>query len=529
MGALLFQTPKLFYFYLKRNKFKIFLWLTLLTILTLLIPPAFENMYSNEAKMGPIIEMSKNPAMEVMLGPGDFNDVNIGVLFAHEMTLFTGIMVAIMNILIVARDTRGDEADGKTEILKALPIGKHAPLISHLLMNIFSNGLLAILFVVGLTCLNTNSIDFSGALVYGFSMGVFGLMFSGLTMVIAQLVSSGGETAGMSIAILLLMYLVRAFGDIANEQISMYSPMGWLSRVYAFSENNWWPIITMLVVTILMYVIALALNHIRDINAKMLPQLPSRKRATWYMKSPLGLQIKLQKAGFCYFAIGLFVLGLSYGSIFGDLDRFFKDNPLLQSMLSDKGNNYVEQFLPQLMLVMSLISTIPSLMSLFKIKKSIDMGYAMLVLANTVSRINFLSSFLILSIINAIVMISLAALGLYVGQVYALENAIDFGTIMQSAMIFIPAILVFVGLGTLVIGWGIKFTNVVYLYLAYTFVVNYLGVLLNVKAWMKDITPFNHIPNIPVDDFKLLPLVILTIIATMMCIIGIIGFKQRDL
>ncbi|MDN8847986.1 ABC transporter permease, partial [Staphylococcus aureus] len=110
-----------------------------------------------------------------------------------------------------------------------------------------------------------------------------------------------------------------------------------------------------------MYVIALALNHIRDINAKMLPQLPSRKRATWYMKSPLGLQIKLQKAGFCYFAIGLFVLGLSYGSIFGDLDRFFKDNPLLQSMLSNKGNNYVEQFLPQLMLVMSLISTIPSL------------------------------------------------------------------------------------------------------------------------------------------------------------------------
>ncbi len=198
-------------------------------------------------------------------------------------------------------------------------------------------------------------------------------------------------------------------------------------------------------------------------------------------------------------------------------------------MLSDKGNNYVEQFLPQLMLVMSLISTIPSLMSLFKIKKSIDMGYAMLVLANTVSRINFLSSFLILSIINAIVMIFLAALGLYVGQVYALENAIDFGTIMQSAMVFIPAILVFVGLGTLVIGWGIKFTNVVYLYLAYTFVVNYLGVLLNVKAWMKDITPFNHIPNIPVDDFKLLPLVILTIITIMMCIIGIIGFKQRDL
>jgi len=119
-----YQTSKLFYFYVKRNSKKMILWVVLLTALTLMIPPAFESMYPSQSKMSPIIEMSKNPAMQAMLGPADFDDVNIGVLFTHEMTLFTAIMVAIMNILIVSRDTRGDEEDGRIIILTALPIGK---------------------------------------------------------------------------------------------------------------------------------------------------------------------------------------------------------------------------------------------------------------------------------------------------------------------------------------------------------------------------------------------------------------------
>ncbi|MGP5092817.1 ABC transporter permease [Staphylococcus equorum] len=486
-----YQTSKLFYFYVKRNSKKMILWVVLLTALTLMIPTAFESMYPSQSKMSPIIEMSKNPAMQAMLGPADFDDVNIGVLFTHEMTLFTAIMVAIMNILIVSRDTRGDEEDGRIIILTALPIGKQAPLMGLLIQTLLLNVSLIILLTLGLASLNVEGIDLVGAFLYSSTLGVFGIMFAALTMFVAQFVSSSSETTGVSIDLLLIMYLIRAFGDVANETLSMLSPMGWLSRTYAFSEDHWWPV--------------------------------------WYMKSPLGLQIRLQKMSFIYFAIGLFILGLSYGSIFGNLDDFFKDNPLLLSMLENPNGDYVKQFLPQLMLVMSIISTVPTLLALFKIKKAIDKGYAMLVLANPLSRIKYLLSFLIISVVNAVVMIFVAGLGLYVGQFYSMDTPLDFDMVIQSAIVYIPAILSFVGIGTVVIGWGIKLTTLVYAYLAYTFLVNYLGTLLNVKDWMKDITPFEHIPSLPIDDFTSGPMITLLLIFIILCVIGAFGFNRKDI
>lgn len=524
-----YQTSKLFYFYVKRNSKKMILWVVLLTALTLMIPPAFESMYPSQSKMSPIIEMSKNPAMQAMLGPADFEHVNIGVLFTHEMTLFTAIMVAIMNILIVSRGTRGDEEDGRIIILTALPIGKQAPLMGHLLQTLLLNVSLMILLTLGLTLLSVDGIDLVGAFLYSSALGVFGIMFAALTMLVAQFVSSSSETTGVSIALLLIMYLVRAFGDVANETLSMFSPMGWLSRTYAFSEDYWWPVWCILGITVIFVISAFVLNGLRDIEAKLLPQKKGKQHAKSYMKSPLGLQIKLQKMSFIYFAIGLFILGLSYGSIFGNLDDFFKDNPLLLSMLENPNGDYVKQFLPQLMLVMAIISTVPTLLALFKIKKSIDKGYAMLVLANPISRIKYLLSFLIISVVNAVVMIFVAGLGLYAGQFYSMDTPLDFDMVIQSAIVYIPAILSFVGIGTVVIGWGIKLTTLVYAYLAYTFLVNYLGTLLNVKDWMKDITPFEHIPSLPIDDFTSGPIITLLLIFIILCVIGVIGFNRKDI
>lgn len=515
-----YQTSKLFYFYVKRNSKKMILWVVLLTALTLMIPTAFESMYPSQSKMSPIIEMSKNPAMQAMLGPADFDDVNIGVLFTHEMTLFTAIMVAIMNILIVSRDTRGDEEDGRIIILTALPIGKQAPLMGLLIQTLLLNVSLIILLTLGLASLNVEGIDL---------VGVFGIMFAALTMFVAQFVSSSSETTGVSIDLLLIMYLIRAFGDVANETLSMLSPMGWLSRTYAFSEDHWWPVWCILGLTVIIAILAFVLNGLRDIDAKLLPQKKGSQYAKWYMKSPLGLQIRLQKMSFIYFAIGLFILGLSYGSIFGNLDNFFKDNPLLLSMLENPNGDYVKQFLPQLMLVMSIISTVPTLLALFKIKKAIDKGYAMLVLANPLSRIKYLLSFLIISVVNAVVMIFVAGLGLYVGQFYSMDTPLDFDMVIQSAIVYIPAILSFVGIGTVVIGWGIKLTTLVYAYLAYTFLVNYLGTLLNVKDWMKDIAPFEHIPSLPIDDFTSGPMITLLLIFIILCVIGAFGFNRKDI
>src|SRR5690625_524781 len=124
----------------------------------------------------------------------------------------------------------------------------------------------------------------------------------------------------------------------------------------------------MVIVSIVLVIIANYLNAIRDLEAGFLPENPGRKHASRFLQGPLGLTFRIQRVTLIFWAIGMFVLGASYGSVFGDLDSFFEGNELLEQMLVTEGNySFTEQFLPMLMVIMSILAAIPTLMSLLKV------------------------------------------------------------------------------------------------------------------------------------------------------------------
>ncbi len=64
----------------------------------------------------------------------------------------------------------------------------------------------------------------------------------------------------------------------------------------------------------------------------------------------------------------MFVLGVSYGSVLGDLEAFIEGIEMMEEMLpSIEGFTLTEQFITMLMAIMAMISTIPALMAVLKI------------------------------------------------------------------------------------------------------------------------------------------------------------------
>ncbi|GGI39589.1 ABC transporter permease [Mammaliicoccus stepanovicii] len=520
---------KLTLFYLKTNKWKMLFWTLGVVMLTLIIPPAFQEMYPNKTDMKPIVETSKNPAMEAMLGPGQFDHVSVGVLFTHEMLLFTGILVAIMSILFVSKGTRGDEETGRVEMIRALPIGKMSPLISSVMSMIIVNVAIAVLLSIGLPLLNIDSIDWKGSVIFAVSLGVIGILFGMLAAIFAQLTETSSSVMGYSITVLIVCYLIRAIGDVLNDTISLISPLGWVTRTFAYSENNVLPLFFMFMLAMIFLLIAMLLYARRDLESGLLPSRPGKRNANPIWLSPLGMQFKLYKVGNISWAIGMFIFGASYGSIFGELDAFIKDNTMLQQMLAGKGSNYVESFLPTLMVILAIVSTIPALISLYKIKTEINEHRIEHILSRPVSRVKFFSSYIVVALFNSFIMIFLAALGLYIAQRSVLNHPFHFWTIIHSGIVHVPAIITFVALGVLLIGWLNKWHFVVYLYLTYTFFVVYLGQLLNLNDWLKNITPFQHIPEIPVEEMSYKGISILIAISIVFIVIGLLGFKRKDI
>lgn len=112
---------------MKQQRLKIVIWLLRIVGVTLIIALAYPNVYDTPIARQTAQMTMQNPAM---IGPGYVLKAyiqSVAVVFANEMLLFTAIVVALMNSLLIVRMTRADEEDGRLEVLRAHAIGRIAP------------------------------------------------------------------------------------------------------------------------------------------------------------------------------------------------------------------------------------------------------------------------------------------------------------------------------------------------------------------------------------------------------------------
>jgi ABC-2 type transport system permease protein len=59
-------------------------------------------------------------------------------------------------------------------------------------------------------------------------------------------------------------------------------------------------------------------------------------------------------------------------------------------------------------------------------------------------------------------------------------------------------------------------------------VIGFLGVLLDLPQWLRDLSPLEHTPALPAQPFEVVPLVVLTLSAAVLIVLGLAGFNRRD-
>ena len=469
-GNLMAKTAYLSKFIFRLDRIRISIWIIALTFFTIIVPTAFNDLYSSQQERDAMAQTMANPAMTAMTGPADLSNYTLGVMTAHQMLLMTSAVVGLMSILLVTRHTRADEEDGRLEMIRSLPIGRLSYLNASLLVVTATSVGLALINGFGLFALGIETMDLEGSLLYGTALGATGLFFAGVTAVFAQLSDSSRGTIGYSIAVLLISYLFRAITDVSNEALSWISPLAWVTKAEVYDMNNWWPIVLLLATSIVLYVAANYLNAIRDLDRGFLPSKPGKKYASRSLQSPIGLVLRLQRTEIISWAIGMYVLGASYGSVLGDLESFFSQNDTLKQLLQpEEGLTLIEQFIPMLMIVISLLATVPPVMAINKLRGEEKKERIVHLLSRSVSRTKLLGSYFIISIVNGFVMISLAALGLWSAGTAVVEGGLSFEMIFGAALSYYPAMLVVISIAVLLIGFLPKLTSFIWLYVFYSF------------------------------------------------------------
>jgi ABC-2 type transport system permease protein len=56
-----------------------------------------------------------------------------------------------------------------------------------------------------------------------------------------------------------------------------------------------------------------------------------------------------------------------------------------------------------------------------------------------------------------------------------------------------------------------------------------LGEILQFPQWLLNLSPFTHVPDLPLGEFSVLPLLWLTAVAAVLVVVGLAGFRRRDI
>lgn len=516
---------------LRRDRIRIPTWLIAITLITMIVPPAFTNLYPTELERQAIAETMRNPAMIAMIGPGyGLDNYTIGAMMGHQMLLFTAMAVAIMSILLVTRHTRGDEEGGRIEMIRSLPVGRLSNLSATTFVLFGTNVLLAFIVGFGLYALGIESMDLQGSLLYGAALGATGFFFTAITALFAQLSENSRGTLGYSFAFLGVAYLIRAVGDVSSEVLAWFSPLGWVLRTEVYVNNYWWPILITVGAALAIIALALYLNSIRDLGAGFIPAKPGKKTASVFLQSPFGLALRLQRTAIIAWVIGIFILGASYGSVLGDIEIFFVNNELMLEMLpAVEGFSLTEQFLAMLMSIIAIFCTIPAVLMILKLRGEEKNNRIEHLLARSVSRTRIMGSYLSISFIVGFVALLFSAIGLWSAGAAVMDDPIAFSTVFNGAMVYLPAMWMMMAVAVLLIGIVPQGVGLTWLYLGYSFFVVYLGGLLQFPQWMAKLSPYGNIPKIPTETIDFTKIFGLTAIALMLMLIGFMGYNRRDI
>jgi len=523
-------TLKLTAFFMRRERIIYVIWLAALLILAWAIAMVFENQMSFE-ELQYLLGVRSNPAQVALQGPMYSGEVLLpGQMFAAEMHLFTMVAIAIMNIFLVNRLTRGDEEKGRYEVIRSLPVGRSAGLSAAFITAATANLVIALAHGLLLGVLGITGIDMTGAFTYGFTLGAMGFFFAALTAFLAQLSPSARGVTGYAFGILIIMYMIRAVGDPTSEAIAIISPLGLIMRSQVFISNYLSPILIVLGFSLFFCMLAYLLDAKRDMDQGYIPQKQGPAEAAPSLLSPIGLAWRLNRNTFFAWSAGMLALGAALGGLMGEAESFAGENEIFIAMMPTALDFTITQLFTMLLNVLLAIVCIAPVVGLCLKQHNEERGHrAEYILGAAVSRTRYMLSYVSIAFAATLIMPLVTALGLWISSSLTMAEPLALTTMVWAIFVYVPALWVMLGFCILIIGVVPKLAALCWVYFGYAFIIGFFGDLLSLPEWAMRISPIGFIPMIPLEEVQWGAMLGLCVIAFLLTACGIFFYRRRDL
>ena len=528
-GGELTGTADLLRLFLRLSRRQIAIWALAFLALVALSVVALEETYPDAAALQARAVLLDSPAAVMMTGPAfALEDYTFGAMIANELSLWLLLPAAIMSVLLAVRHTRSEEESGRLELLRSLPVGRYAPAVAAMITVTLADVAVGAATTAGLVATGMPAAD---SLALGLATALTGLVFGAVAAVTAQLTEHARTASGLALGALAASFLVRGVGDVIERTgswLSWFSPLAWAQQTRVFVDLRWWPLALSAGATLVLLALAASLARRRDLGAGLRAARPGPAQAARTLLAPTGLARRLVSGTFVAWAVAMFLFALAFGALASSLDDVMADIPAMGEWIQVDLDDLTRSFAAVVLSFLALCPAALAVSGVLRLRAEEREGRLEGVLVSGSSRTGVLGRWALVVAVEAALVQVVLGLGTGLGVAAATGEASWVGELTAASLAYLPAVLLFGAVAVALYGLAPRLASLAWALVVWAALVVFLGELLGLPDWARDLSPLTHTPLLPGVELTPGPLVVMAVLALALTAAGLVGLRRRD-
>ena len=475
-----------------------------------------------------------NIGLKALIGPARA----INTVAGYDSWRILGILSilgAIWGLLTATRLIRGDEEAGRYEMLLAgqttrrraggqAVAGLGAGLVTLFVLTAIGAILTGHASTVGFTL--GQSLYFSVTLVAGAAT------FLAIGALTSQLANTRRRAAVMAGAIFGISYALRmvADSDPGLHWLVWLSPLGWIEESRPLTGPRPQALLPVVLLILVLVAVTVHLAGTRDLGAALLPSRDSSVPHLALAGSPTGLAIRLMRPVALGWLFAVAAYAILLGTVAESSTKDATGDKSVQEALGRIGGHGspVAAYLGLTFLLLALMIALVAAGQIAAIRTEEADGHLENLAVRPVSRTSWLAGRMLLSTCLLLVAGALAGIGAWAGAA-SQHSGVGFGPLVTAGLNVVPPSLFLLGLGALVLGvWPRRTSAVVYGYLAWSFLIEFIGAVVHTSHWLLDTSVFFHMVPAPATSPDWASAAVIAGLGVAGAVVGGVFLNRRD-
>jgi len=448
------------------------------------------------------------------------NNIGLKALFGEPHNVYTvagfvdwrnlGIVAlvgAIWGLLTATKTFRGEEDSGRWELFlagKTTAARAAVNALAGLFIGLF--GMFVVTFVITLLVGRRSEIGFSvlHSLLFAVTCVANAGVFLAFGAFASQLMPIRARAASLCVLALGASFLLRAAADIASSVhwLMYVSPLGWMELVHPLNSDAqaWW-LLPALISLVVLSSASIWLTRRRDLGGSVFADRDQARPHLFFLGNAFLADIRFSCDTALAWLVAIAAFGVFFGSLAKTAGQAFSSSNIVQRLGSElehqaqvTGSKLFIGFIFFMIMTLVLLYVASAFSG---IRETEAEGYGDNFFVRSVGRQTWLGGRV--AIVTGVVVVAcgLAAAGIWASSTVQ-HTGLGAADLAQAALNAMAPAALLIGMGVCVFGFAPRITSfVLYGYVAWSFLLQLVGTILNVNHWLLDTSVLFHIALAP--------------------------------